>query len=183
MHWRPGGSVASGWGLLVPRALRVQEGVSIWVPSQPPRSRAAFLTAGCSWLPRSSSVPDSRMPATPTHGPQGRVPSLGSQAAPFTCAQGHTQSRTCSQPAPRPREDSARPQCEQLPGFITDRLRLPGGGRRGHQGAGAGVRGSGLRAAGHRMRLRQAPQRGRTGRHVCWPKPTNSPLISPHSSL
>lgn len=38
-------------------------------------------------------------------------------------------------------------------------------------------------AAGHRAWLRQAWQRGRTGRQVCWPKPTRSPLISCHSSL
>lgn len=38
-------------------------------------------------------------------------------------------------------------------------------------------------AAGHRAWLRQVWHRGRTGRQICWPKPTNSPLISLHRSL
>ena len=52
--------------------------------------------------------------------------------------------------------------------------------------SGAGQRAPGPqspRAAGHRARLRQAWQRGRMGRQVCWPKPTSRPLISLHSSL
>lgn len=40
-----------------------------------------------------------------------------------------------------------------------------------------------LCAAGHMARLRQSWQRGRTGRQVCWPKPTKSPLISLHRFL
>lgn len=40
-----------------------------------------------------------------------------------------------------------------------------------------------LCAAGHMAWLRQAWQRGRTGRQVCWPKPTKSPLISLHRFL
>lgn len=40
-----------------------------------------------------------------------------------------------------------------------------------------------LWAEGQQCWFRHMEQRGFTGRHICWPKPTNSQLISLHSSL
>lgn len=40
-----------------------------------------------------------------------------------------------------------------------------------------------LRPSGHILQLRHDSQCGPTGRHVCWPNPTNSTFSSSHSSL
>lgn len=40
-----------------------------------------------------------------------------------------------------------------------------------------------LRPSGHILQLRHISHSGPTGRHVCWPNPTNNTLSSSHSSL
>lgn len=158
-----------------------------------PVSPAGCPAAGCSWLPRSLSRPPAH-PLTPLPHPhtQPRLsrlhPGLPGNPVLNTREHGHTHTAhtRASRPVPTPRSTSQPSlKCKQPLNFIINRLRAP---QRRHmtdsEAAGERLLGpQGPGAAGHRARLRQAWQRGWTGRQVCWPKPTNSPLISLHSSL
>ena len=100
----------------------------------------------------------------------------------------HTAHACAFQPAPCPRPGTTQPDpnYKQPPSFIINRLQLPSKGTDRQWPEWRRAEAPGPQspcAAGHRARLRQAWQRGWTGRQVCWPKPTSRPLISLHSSL
>lgn len=158
------------------------------VPSQLLREAAGVpCRLPDSWLQLAPTTP------APARSPDRHVSIPGFQAALFQThvSMGvHTAHACAFQPAPRPRPGPGTtqpdPNYKQPPSFIINRLRLPSKGtdRQWPEWRRAEAPGpQSPRAAGHRARLRQAWQRGWTGRQVCWPKPTSRPLISRHSSL
>ena len=179
-----------GWGLKVGAGLlghKFRRACS-QVPSQLLREAASVpCRLPDSWLQLAPTTP----PPPPARSPDRHVSIPGFQAALFQThvSMGvHTAHVRAFQSAPHPCPGTTQPDpnYRQPPSFIINRLRLPSKGTDRQWPEWRRAEAPGPQspcAAGHRARLRQAWQRGWTGRQVCWPKPTSRLLISRHSSL